>query len=97
VPAPKNPEQCPRTWAPDQRGRRRTTLATFTPKDKKPKEWPKSLKLFHQVLVVALLDGGIDMHPCRVEPDPDDTQAIAKYAVKLLLRALLDADVMQRQ
>jgi hypothetical protein len=32
-----------------------------------------------------------------VEPDPDDTQAIAKYAVKLLLRALLDDGVMQRQ
>jgi hypothetical protein len=32
-----------------------------------------------------------------VEPDPDDTQAIAKYAVKLLLRALSDDGVMQRQ
>jgi hypothetical protein len=31
-----------------------------------------------------------------VEPDPDDTQAIAKYAVKLLPRALLDDGVMQR-
>jgi hypothetical protein len=32
-----------------------------------------------------------------VEPDPNDTQAIAKYAVKLLLRALLDDGVMQWQ
>jgi hypothetical protein len=32
-----------------------------------------------------------------VKPDPDDTQAVAKYAVKLPLRALLDDGVMQRQ
>jgi hypothetical protein len=53
----------------DQRGGYRTTLAlkwanaAFTPKDKKPKEWPKSLKLFHEVVVAALFDGGIEMRP----------------------------------
>ena len=30
----------------------------------------------------------------EVEPDPDDTQAIAKYAVKLMRRALLDDGVI---
>jgi hypothetical protein len=45
--------------------------------------------------ILAVLEKFADIPD--LEPDPDDTQAIAKYAVKLPLRALLDDDVMQRQ